>query len=117
MDQTYFEVIDSPVGKLLLAARSHGLTTVLFEPHEPSALADWQPNNGTDAGASAMLAVARDQLAAYFAGDLTNFDLPRSPTGTSFQLRVWDELRRIPFGELTSYGELARRLGVPNSAR
>ena len=117
MDQTFFEIIESPVGKLALAARADGLTTILFEPHDPSVFAAWRPSDAAAPGASAVLARTRHQLAAYFAGDLTTFDLPLSPTGTSFQRRVWDALRRIPFGESTSYGQIARGLGVPNSAR
>ena len=54
---------------------------------------------------------AREQLDAYFAGELEAFDLDLAPHGTPFQLRVWDELRRIPFGQTISYSQLARRLG------
>ena len=61
--------------------------------------------------------VVREQLDAYFAGELSEFDLPLAPHGTPFQRRVWDELSRIPFGETTSYSELARRLGDPKLVR
>jgi methylated-DNA-[protein]-cysteine S-methyltransferase len=61
--------------------------------------------------------VAREQLDAYFAGELSDFDLPLAPHGTPFQRRVWDELTRIPFGETISYSELARRLGDPKLVR
>jgi methylated-DNA-[protein]-cysteine S-methyltransferase len=57
------------------------------------------------------------QLRAYFAGELTEFDLPLSLIGTDFQLRVWQMLQTIPYGETTSYGHLARRLGNPNASR
>jgi methylated-DNA-[protein]-cysteine S-methyltransferase len=53
----------------------------------------------------------REQLDAYFAGELEEFDLPLALHGTEFQLRVWDELARIPFAETISYKELALRLG------
>jgi methylated-DNA-[protein]-cysteine S-methyltransferase len=59
----------------------------------------------------------REQLDAYFAGELGAFDLDVDPQGTPFQRRVWDELRRIPFGETISYSELARRLGDPKLVR
>ncbi|CAM5253429.1 methylated-DNA--[protein]-cysteine S-methyltransferase [Streptomyces narbonensis] len=57
------------------------------------------------------------QLDAYFAGELTEFDLPLHLVGTPFQLRVWEELCRIPYGETRTYGELAEALGNPNASR
>ncbi|MFB7511663.1 methylated-DNA--[protein]-cysteine S-methyltransferase [Streptomyces sp. NPDC056144] len=57
------------------------------------------------------------QLDAYFAGELTEFDLPLHLVGTPFQLRVWEELRRIPYGETRTYGELAEALGNPAASR
>ena len=57
------------------------------------------------------------QLDAYFAGELTEFDLPLHLVGTPFQLRVWEELRRIPYGETRTYGELAEALGSPGASR
>jgi methylated-DNA-[protein]-cysteine S-methyltransferase len=62
-------------------------------------------------------AAVKEQLAAYFRGDLQAFDLPLAPAGTPFQRRVWQELARIPYGETISYGELARRVGNPKAAR
>ncbi len=116
-DHTFSRLIDSPVGKLLLGARAGGLAAVYFEPHAPELSAEWRPDDDSGAGASATLDTACAQLAAYFSGALTAFDLPLSPTGTAFQHRVWDRLRRIPFGESTSYGELARLIGAPHAAR
>lgn len=52
---------------------------------------------------------AADQLAAYFAGTLRNFDLPLAPRGSAHEITVWTELCRIPFGQTITYGELARR--------
>lgn len=56
-------------------------------------------------------ALAREQIGAFFAGELRDFSLPLAPKGSSFQLRVWTALQRILFGETRSYGELARQLG------
>jgi methylated-DNA-[protein]-cysteine S-methyltransferase len=56
------------------------------------------------------------QLHAYFARDLKEFALPLRPAGTPFQLRVWDELRKIGYGEVATYGEIARRLGMSPAA-
>ena len=60
---------------------------------------------------------ARQQLKEYFAGTRKDFDLPLSLAGTEFQLRVLDELRRIPYGETTSYGDIAARIGKPKAMR
>ncbi len=64
-----------------------------------------------------MIAAVRDQLAEYFAGERTEFDIPLKLAGTPFQNRVWQELARIPFGVTISYGELARRVGQPTASR
>ena len=59
----------------------------------------------------------RDQLAAYFAGTLTSFNLPLDYPGSDFQRRVWDGLLKIPYGETRSYAELAAELGIPGATR
>lgn len=59
----------------------------------------------------------RMQLEAYWAGNLRTFTVPMDPVGTEFQLRVWEELQRIPYGTTLSYQELANRLGDPNATR
>ena len=57
------------------------------------------------------------ELTAYFNGDLQRFSVPLDTPGTDWQQRVWSELVKIPFGQTTSYGELAARLGNPGGAR
>ena len=64
-----------------------------------------------------LLAEAVRQLEAYFAGTLTEFDLPLRMEGTPFRLRCWEALRSIPYGETISYGEQARRIGQPKATR
>lgn len=56
-------------------------------------------------------AAAREQVEAFFAGELQTFSLPLAPHGSVFQQRVWTALQRIPFGETRSYGQLAAQLG------
>lgn len=90
----------SPVGDLLLTADDDGRLTGLYTRHDGAAARD---DGAFDA--------VREQLDAYFAGELQEFDLPLALHGTPFQLRVWDELARIPFAETISYKELALRLG------
>ena len=60
---------------------------------------------------------ARRQLQEYFEGTRRSFDLRLAPEGTAFQRRVWEELRRIPYGETISYRELAGRIGQPTAMR
>jgi methylated-DNA-[protein]-cysteine S-methyltransferase len=57
------------------------------------------------------------QLTAYFEGRLREFDLALDPEGTPFQLRVWEELRRIPYGEVRSYSDVAAAIGQPKAVR
>lgn len=60
---------------------------------------------------------AGQQLAAYFAGQRMDFDLPLDPRGTAFQRQVWQALRQIPYGATASYGQVAERVGRPGAAR
>jgi len=57
------------------------------------------------------------QLEEYFAGKRREFNLPLAPEGTEFQMRVWDQLRTIPYGMTKSYGEIARKIGNPKASR
>jgi len=57
------------------------------------------------------------QMEEYFSGRRQDFEIPLRPEGTEFQQRVWEELRRIPYGETISYLDLARRLGDPDAVR
>jgi methylated-DNA-[protein]-cysteine S-methyltransferase len=63
------------------------------------------------------IAKLRGQLAEYFAGSRQEFDLALLPEGTPFECSVWEQLRRIPFGETRSYGEIAEAIGRPGAAR
>lgn len=102
----------SPVGTLRLTGRDGALCGVEF-PHGKYTRPlgpDWHED-------AAPFAEVCGQLDAYFAGECQAFDVPLAPQGTPFQLRVWEQLRLIPFGQTISYGELARRVGDPNASR
>lgn len=110
-DSRCYDLMPSPLGPLTLVADDQGLCEICFEAEQrPNANDDWQR-------APKRLAAARKQLTEYFAGRRTTFDLPLHPRGTPFQLAVWDELLRIPFGITVSYGELAQRIGKPKAVR
>ena len=100
--------LPSPIGELVITASDSGLTGVWFPGKGPVTAARPDDERGP---ASALLARASEQLAEYFAGTRTTFDLPLDAPGTAFQRRVWDVLRTIPYGSTLSYSDLARRLG------
>jgi methylated-DNA-[protein]-cysteine S-methyltransferase len=105
-------VTDSPYGPLTLVA-DDGLLCGLYmtgQRHRPPQ-ENFGPRDDT------LLADAKEQLAAYFAGELRQFTLTLRLHGTPFQRGVWEQLARIPFGETRSYGELADALGSPKASR
>ncbi len=107
-----YTVLDSPVGPLMLA----GDETVLRELWFLQGRAHTAPNPAWTESARAFVEPVR-QLKAYFAGRLREFSLNVDPGGTPFQSVVWRALQEIPYGETTSYGELARRIGNPKASR
>lgn len=106
-------VMPSPVGDLRLVEHDGAIVAIEFSPFRPPA--DGRPL-GARADDDPLLVEARRQLESYFAGDLTDFDLPLAPVGTDFQQRVWEQLRAIGYGDTASYGEIAGRLGMTNAA-
>lgn len=111
---TWYTPMDSPLDTLLLVSDGVALTGVIMVAHEPHRPVgdDWIRDD-----LRPPIREAARQLAAYFRGDLEEFDLPLAPHGTDFQQRVWVELRRIPYGTTISYGELATRVGNARACR
>jgi methylated-DNA-[protein]-cysteine S-methyltransferase len=107
-----YTYLDSPVGRLLLAGDEAGLRLIRF----PSERSEAEPGPGWRRDDAGLTETVR-QLRAYFAGTLKDFDLPLAPQGTAFQRSVWRALRRIPYGETASYGEVARAIGRPTASR
>lgn len=116
-------VVPSPIGPLTLTAEEGALVAIDFGA--PVGFAHGAGATGSANGldpaqddpTDRVLAEAARQLAAYFTGELREFDLPLRPSGTPFQLAVWEALRRIPYGATVTYGELARGIGRPTAAR
>ncbi len=115
---TTFTRFPSPVGELILTASETALKAVFFpvRRNRSAPEAGWVEDDGRGP-AGALLAPVRRQLTEYFEGTRTTFDLPLDGTGSTFERRVWDLLRTIPYGATTSYGALARRLGDPRATR
>ncbi|MGE5194798.1 MAG: methylated-DNA--[protein]-cysteine S-methyltransferase [Deltaproteobacteria bacterium] len=112
MTTIFYHVVPSPIGDLMLVSNGEALTGLYMSDHRggPKPEDGWRPDEGEFDAVSI-------QLAAYFAGDLREFDVPLAPHGAEFQKKVWRELCRIPFGKTISYGELARRIGQPTASR
>ncbi|MGP3925319.1 methylated-DNA--[protein]-cysteine S-methyltransferase [Streptomyces sp. 8N616] len=112
MPERTHTVVDSPLGPLTLVATGAVLSGLYMteQRHRP-------PEDTFGTPDDAPFAEAVRQLGAYFAGELTTFDLPLRLDGTPFQQRVWEALRRIPYGATVSYGQLADRLGNPSASR
>jgi methylated-DNA-[protein]-cysteine S-methyltransferase len=110
--ETFTGTVESPVGRLTLAARGGCLVGVQME-EQRHATAPPPGSRRDDAGFDDV----RTQLEEYFAGDRTAFEVELRLEGTEFQRQVWDALCSIPYGETISYGELARRVGNPKACR
>jgi methylated-DNA-[protein]-cysteine S-methyltransferase len=95
--------VASALGPLTLVERDGALVRLGW---------DDAPDELPAGGPTPLLREAAAQLAAYFAGTLTEFDLPLVPAGTIFQKRVWQAMREIPYGETWTYGGLAKRAGT-----
>ncbi len=105
MKQLQWEM-KSPIGPLYLVASEKGLQAILWKKQKAemaSSLKSSEPN-------TKILELTVQQLNEYFAGDRTEFEIPLDQAGTHFQRKVWDELVKIPYGETTSYKQIADRL-------
>ena len=111
-EKLLYSTVDSPIGELLLLGDGRSLHGLYMQEGRtaitvrPGWVASEEP-----------FAAVRAQLAEYFAGRRSSFEVPLAMTGTAFERRVWSALREIPYGESISYGELARRIGKPTGAR
>ena len=100
-------IVSSPIGRLLLLGDGHALTGLWM-------IDAVRHTDRGEAGLTRSPEAFREvaaQLEAYFAGDLKEFTVPLAPSGTAFQLAVWTELTKIPYGSTVSYGDIARALG------
>ena len=104
-----YRLMDTPIGRLRLAASNGRLVAVEFEGHYDTA-------ERADAE-DAVLAEAARQLEEYFAGRRRTFDLPLGARGTDFQRQVWASLQQIPYGEVRSYRDIARAIAREKAVR
>jgi methylated-DNA-[protein]-cysteine S-methyltransferase len=109
---TSYTTVDSPIGPLMVARDDEGICALWLPVGGRAA----EPANGW-VREDAAFADVKEQLAEYFAGTRSTFDLPLHLIGTAFQRRVWKALLDIPCGATTSYGALALSVGAPSAAR
>ena len=107
LNAVHYAIMDSPLGSLTIASSERGLVSVQFGLNMPAdGLIDDAANREVV-----------EQLQKYFERKRTHFDLPLDLQGTPFQLAVWNELLKIPYGSTCSYIDIARSLGRPGAAR
>jgi methylated-DNA-[protein]-cysteine S-methyltransferase len=104
-------VVPSPIGPLTVVREGGALIWLAMSP--PGGFVDAELGERTDKGFADVV----QQLGEYFAGERTAFDLPLRPVGSDFELAVWDQLTRIPYGETRSYGHVAQAVGEPGGAQ
>ena len=103
--------VPSPVGNLLLVGDGERLTGLFMTSQRRAPSFEAVGEDGAAFGEAVR------QLGEWFEGRRRTFHLDLAPCGSTFQLQVWEVLREIPFGETMTYGEVARRVGRPGSAR
>ncbi|MBP9853400.1 MAG: methylated-DNA--[protein]-cysteine S-methyltransferase [Candidatus Omnitrophica bacterium] len=108
----YFSYVNSPVGDILIAGDEEGLKQVNFSTgkRKTNAASDWIRDDGK-------LKEAREQIQAYFKGQLKEFKLKLCPNGTAFQKDVLKALQKIPYGATRSYSDIANAVGKPKACR
>ncbi|GAA3173856.1 methylated-DNA--[protein]-cysteine S-methyltransferase [Blastococcus jejuensis] len=104
-------VVPSPIGPLTVVREGGELVRLAMSP--PAHLDPDELGDRSDVGFGDVVR----QLGEYFAGERTTFDLPLRPHGSAFELAVWDQLTRIPYGETRSYGYVAKAVGEPGGAQ
>ncbi|HEV3047232.1 MAG TPA: methylated-DNA--[protein]-cysteine S-methyltransferase [Solirubrobacteraceae bacterium] len=111
-EQLSYTTIASPIGELLLLGEDRALCGLYMQRGRRPVRVDrrWRADAAPFAGVIA-------ELDEYFDGRRRRFETPLVMYGSEFERRVWRALREIPYGETTSYGELARTLGQPSAAR
>ncbi len=113
MPMVFYSRVETALGELLLTSTGAKLTGLYFadQPHGQIA-PHWHRNEDL-----ALFAETQRQLEEFAAGERTSFDLDLLAQGTPFQMLVWKEISRIPFGKTTTYSALAQRIGKPDSVR
>ncbi len=118
-NRIHYTSVSSPLGELWLAATPQGICRLSYGPAVPRWVVLLREENSLAPSADhRLLSEAREQLAEYFEGSRRSFELPLDLScGSSFQRRVWEATSHIPYGQVRSYGQIARALASAGSAR
>jgi len=129
---TYYLAINSPIGKLTIAAKDGFVTSIYFEDEEPKeinsngskfvdipiTITDKEVEVAEKNADTDVLNLAANQLQEYFAGNRKKFNIPLRPEGGSFFQKVWSKmLEEVAYGKTISYSELGMLVGSPKGAR
>ncbi|MDP3453240.1 MAG: lipid-A-disaccharide synthase [Bacteroidales bacterium] len=106
--------LETPLGLLKLVSDNEYLLEVNYIDNNQTISND---AGISDSGLPEVLKQARDELTEYFKNQREIFEIPIKPIGTEFQNRVWSELKRIPYGEVRTYGDIAKNIGTPDAGR
>jgi AraC family transcriptional regulator of adaptative response/methylated-DNA-[protein]-cysteine methyltransferase len=112
---------ESPLGPIIIASTSDGICLVVFNNkkmlgYQVKVLKKYF-GDSIIPGKNKYIEQAEEELKKYFAGKLKKFNVPLVYPGTDFQVKVWKELRKIPYGSTISYEELAVRVGIKKASR
>ena len=105
-----YQYLDSPIGRLRLVSDGSNLCAIEFEGQH-------SPTTSEREASDPILRTTSRQLREYFSGRRRRFELPLSPVGTEFQRAVWQQLERIPYGDLHTYAQIAEAIGRPKAVR
>lgn len=101
----FYSSLKSPIGELLLVGNGKQLYRIYFANQQQGLnINNWQRSHS-------IFTEVKNQLTAYFAGELMRFDLPIYQPGTDFQQTVWNALQSIPYGQTRSYSDIANQIG------
>lgn len=109
--------LETPLGPLTLVGSAAGLRAILWPEDDPARVGLAGLVAALPTASAGVLDDVAEQLAEYFAGSRTAFDLPLDLRGTAFQLAAWNALAEIPYGETRTYAEQAARIGRPAAVR
>jgi len=120
MNKLYFQELESPLGTLWVVGSSKGICRICFSAQSFKDASPWFKRHFSclpEEGWQPPLREAIGQLTEYFEGKRRDFDLPLDLRGTPFQVGMWRQLLKIPYGSTASYGEVALRMGNPRASR
>jgi len=107
--QLYYDILPSPIGDLLIIAQEYALREIVFQPKEQAHTINSEWIHGSE-----LVEQTKNELKAYFVGQLKQFSVNVNPHGTPFQKQIWKEVLAIPYGQVCSYQDVANNIN--NSA-